>query len=104
MPFPAFDLFTTIIAFDTSGLFHGFYTLAIHDGADRKCKALFAPPPPAGAHGLARHRRCWGGPDEVSHLGSPQTIDLSASCTALLHTRAYDTILYKANLLFLFPA
>src|SRR5262245_27561532 len=31
MPFPAFDLFASIVAFDTARLFRGFHTLAVHD-------------------------------------------------------------------------
>jgi hypothetical protein len=31
MPFPSLDLFAAIIAFDATGFFRGFHTLAIHD-------------------------------------------------------------------------
>src|SRR5918911_2081699 len=31
MPFPAFDLFASIVAFDTASLFRGFHTLTVHD-------------------------------------------------------------------------
>jgi hypothetical protein len=31
MPFPTFDLFAPVIAFDTTRFFRGFHTLAVHD-------------------------------------------------------------------------